>query len=930
MKIKKLAVELVSAPEETKTKISNSSFSSDKALGLAFALKDICYEAWTKDPVRAQKAAIVLNSLAGKYKDPRIRAISEWATGIAKITEGKILQSVSRLSKASSIFIGCGDPHLSAHAEVAKLYALALLGRYDEAIASGKRQLKVFNKYGDLLAVGKIHHNLGNIYDRRGLHEEAREHQREARRYFLKVGDEKQVAQVEHSLAITYSALNDFRKAEEFYTRTLARAHSMKMLATEAEIESTLGGHSLLRGRFGEALKYLELSRQKYDLLKMPHQSLTAELEIADAYLELSLLEEAVEIYEKITDKLAVLGMRNEEARSRSNYARALTQLRQFREAREELQKAARLYNEEKNRPAAAFVNLAEAQIEILTKKPLKALGFIKAAENILSKQKSGKYSLLAKWLRGEALRQTKNLAKAEATLAEAAKQKNPQISQASYISLGKLKLERGDISAASNYFKKAINLTERLRDPLPAEEFRMSFLASNIESYEELARINLVRGKIAAAFKFIEQSRSRTLADSLNNSPTGNRHASREMVRLKQQMSELREELNWYYNKLEGNENGDSTILRAIKDKENSISSLIRKSKSIGGAALGKVASLDLNELKKSLGKDRALVEFIGFGDAISAFVVTDTKINYVKDIARFTEIIPLIEGLQFQFGSLRYGAQHLQSILDELKIRADAYLRKLHDAIWAPLADFINERHVVVVPFKELHYVPLHALFDGKSYVIEDREISYAPSATVLQQCLNRQRRKPKNALFLGFGDEKIPHVYAEVRDASKLFENKLVLTKKQANTSILKENAARFDIIHFACHGTFRRDNPMFSALKLYDGMLTSVDISELDLNAGLVALSACETGLNKIFAGDELLGLSRGFFAAGVSSLLLTLWTVNDAASTKLISDFYSNLKQGNGISKALRQAQCNFIKDKQHPYFWSPFYLAGRW
>jgi CHAT domain-containing protein len=107
------------------------------------------------------------------------------------------------------------------------------------------------------------------------------------------------------------------------------------------------------------------------------------------------------------------------------------------------------------------------------------------------------------------------------------------------------------------------------------------------------------------------------------------------------------------------------------------------------------------------------------------------------------------------------------------------------------------------------------------------------------------------------------------------------------------------------------------------------VTVRDICAQKLAARLVTLSACETGLNKIYAGDEILGLARGFLSAGADSLILSLWTVNDEATARLMKDFYTNLQRGRSVAASLRTAQINFIKNDSHPYFWSPFTVIGK-
>jgi CHAT domain-containing protein len=100
--------------------------------------------------------------------------------------------------------------------------------------------------------------------------------------------------------------------------------------------------------------------------------------------------------------------------------------------------------------------------------------------------------------------------------------------------------------------------------------------------------------------------------------------------------------------------------------------------------------------------------------------------------------------------------------------------------------------------------------------------------------------------------------------------------------------------------------------------------------LNLHCALVTLSACETGVSAVAPGDELIGLARGFFAAGSPSLVLSLWTVDDDATAELMNEFYKNLIETGSPTTALRLAQLSVMKTKPHPFFWSPFILMGRW
>lgn len=92
--------------------------------------------------------------------------------------------------------------------------------------------------------------------------------------------------------------------------------------------------------------------------------------------------------------------------------------------------------------------------------------------------------------------------------------------------------------------------------------------------------------------------------------------------------------------------------------------------------------------------------------------------------------------------------------------------------------------------------------------------------------------------------------------------------------------------------------------------------------------MVTLSACETGRHQVAVGDELVGLCRGFFAAGTQSLLVSLWMVDDQATAALMRLFYQELQSGRPVHQALRTAQLAILAQHPHPYFWAAFVLSG--
>ncbi len=892
---------------------------------LARALKDECYRVWTSAPAGARAAAAALKTLFGFSPSASIAAMRFWVDGIADITSGKLVSAIRNLDSASNALEHLGLEHESAQPQVAKLIALAMLGRYKETRTTGRHALKIFEKFDDQLAAGKIEMNLSNVVSRRDEYRRAEQYCLSAYERFEKLGETAWQTMAENGLANTYAELNDFRRAEEFYERALERARSAGMHVTVAEIEASMGTLALFRGRYADALRSLELSRRKYEKLEMPHQTAIAELEIADIYAELNLNAEAIALYKRLIPTLRRLKMRAEEARARTNYGRVLLTVGDLRPARAELKRAAALFYAEKNPVAAAAVDLHRASLEAARHKYSEALAIVESAAANVEGSENVRLRLSAMWLRGDILARLKRYDDAEKVLERALREaeasEQSAVAQSAMNSLGEIARWKGNVKGAEKFFEAAIGSAEAARAPLPGEEFRMAFLAKTLEPYENLVQLHLQEKKIEQAFVCVERSRSRALLEGV---------AAKDR-RTPPAETKIREELNWFYSRLDRAEAEEAArLLTEVRKREKLLASLGLRSQSTqkGKAVTKNDGELDIAVLQKRLGDDTAIVEFVADGGVYSAFVVTGDKIEYVPELATEKEILSLLEGLHFQFGSLRFGGEVLRAFAAQLKSRSEVYLEKLHAKLLRPLEDHIGDRRLAVVPSGALNYVPFHALFDGENYLVQSREIVCAPSAAIWLLLNLRRRPATANALLMAFADEKIPLVDLEIELLAKTLPNSTSFNGKRATFSAFETNAGAFDIVHLACHGQFRPDNPMFSSLHLADGWVTVRDVYSRNLKASLVTLSACETGLSRIFPGEEILGLARGFLSAGAGALVLSLWTVSDEATARLMSGFYTNLQRGLSVSASLRVAQENFIDRGEHPYFWSPFFAIA--
>jgi CHAT domain-containing protein len=277
---------------------------------------------------------------------------------------------------------------------------------------------------------------------------------------------------------------------------------------------------------------------------------------------------------------------------------------------------------------------------------------------------------------------------------------------------------------------------------------------------------------------------------------------------------------------------------------------------------------------------------------------------------------------------------------------VNTQAHLAALYRSLFEPMAAWAkNFRQLIFVPHGPLHHLPFHALWHRETgrYLLEDYEVSYLPAASQLkfyhQRAAElRQNNGTNQSLVMAYsGQGSLPFVVQEANEVAGILGERPYL-EAAARRSILEELAGAYKIIHLATHGQFRADAPLFSFVELADGTLLTADLFNLRLRASLVTLSACESGLNKITGGNELVGLSRACLYAGAASLLLSLWRVEDRSTACLMKDFYRRLLEiGKTKAAALREAQLALLRgelhpewadDYRHPYYWAAFCLIG--
>jgi CHAT domain-containing protein len=440
---------------------------------------------------------------------------------------------------------------------------------------------------------------------------------------------------------------------------------------------------------------------------------------------------------------------------------------------------------------------------------------------------------------------------------------------------------------------------------------------------------------------------RSRALLDMLSGNldmTDGGDAADPVQVQVDTELKRLREELNWQLSAIHGwpgesqsrqSRQARRQALRSARVLEDEFKTLMRQRRLLGSPDVSapNASVVDVATVRAYLAPDQALIEYAIIGEEVLAFVVARDSISLVRQVCSATEVGYLIDrlhaGLQrysYEEGwTTRYGAELLQT--------TERHLARLGEALLIPLATALSRHNrLVIAPHGPLHYVPFHALHGPSGALLDSHETVVAPSASVWAMCMDRAHAAaatpPAEALILGVDDEQARWMLHEARSIGRLFPGAHVRLGPEASVESVFRDAPECDMLHLACHGVFRSDAPLFSALRLADGWLTVHDIYSLQLRAQLVTLSGCQTGRQSIGPGDDLMGLARGFFFAGAQQLLVSLWTVNDASTSLFMEHFYRMYCQGLSAPAALRVAQRALRERFPSPYHWAPFAVIG--
>jgi len=527
---------------------------------------------------------------------------------------------------------------------------------------------------------------------------------------------------------------------------------------------------------------------------------------------------------------------------------------------------------------------------------------------------------------------------------------------------LGRVERAMGRKEDALAHYSDAVHSIELLRTTaLNTESGRAFALATRRAVYEEAADLLYDLHREAEALETAEKARARAFLEILAEARSGvlneltPEQRDREDTILRR-ISTAGKTL-WKANTTVDEKKRYEAELSSAEADLDAFHAAVRKS----NPRFGNVQypePIRLSEIQSKLLDDQtAVIEYLLGEKRSIVWVITKSQVTTAVLPPR-KEIEDAVDAYR-KLMTERASTLTLQRSLSEIK-RAG---QKLYRSVFQPIeAAVASSRILFIVPDGKLDYLPFEALVSTRStFLVEKFAIVYGPSASavIAVQAMNQATTPPWKTL-LAFGDpvtngvdarnytergfplSRLPYTRDEVLAISKLFpvSQRHVLLDVEAREDVVKhEHLDDYRFVHFASHGVLDEAKPgrsgiLFSrpANSTEDGILRMDEIMRLKLNADLVTLSACSTGLGQLINGEGILGVTRAFFYAGARNVTVSLWNVNDSATAALMESFYRNLNRKLTKAEAMRQAKLSLLHSSnplwQHPYYWAPFTIQG--
>jgi tetratricopeptide (TPR) repeat protein len=788
-------------------------------------------------------------------------------------------------------------------------------GKYLRAIEYYQQSLNIQrnsgNRYGEATSLSK----LGNIYDSLGEYSRAIEYYQQSLNIQRDIGNRHGEATSLNALGNIYNSLGEYLRAIECHQQSLNIQRDIGNRHGEATSWRDLGSayHSL--GEYQRAIEYHQQSLDMARNLNSGHREVNSLNALARAYLSLEQYQRAIDYCQQSLDTARDIDNRYAETASLNNLGSAYCSLGEYHRAIEYHHQSLDIARDMGDRSGEA--------------NSLSGLG--------------NAYRCLGQYHQAiDYYQQSLAIAQSIAELA---------LEGISLTNLGSAFFDLGEVAEAEKNLCNGILIWESIRGRLGSnDDFKVSIFETQAATYHSLQKVLIAQDNLKAALEIAERGRARAfvelLASRLSTNPDVIPDIDPSNIEQIQQIASVQNATLVEYSIVSNEElyiwviepTGQVTFRQVdLKYLNNSLFKLVldtRQSISVRSRGQTPVLAIVSGDLVK-LNDDAPDWEpwQVVAVDAVNS-ILSLWQSSFPEGLTILRPIIDVATKVE----SLRTNHSHLQ---------------QLHQLLIEPIADLLPtepEARVIFVPQGELFLVPFPALQDAQGkYLVEKHTILTVPAIQVLD--LTRQKRQqvggsakdilvvgnptmPKVSLVPGDPPQQLatlPHSEQEAFAIAQLFHTQALIGNQASKTAIVQQlPTAR--IIHLATHGLLDNIRGMGSAIALApcgtdNGLLTAEEILELNLNAELVVLSACNTGMGRL-TGDGVIGLSRSLISAGTPSVMVSLWAVPDAPTADLMMEFYQNFQRTGDKAQALRQAMLKTMQQHPNPRDWAAFTLIG--
>src|SRR6266852_7013869 len=726
-------------------------FTKHKALIVQDTVENLAQLVVQKVRVSAQEALNLAEAavlIARRLRRKEALALGLRAKANALYASGDNRAAIDHHQQAIQIYESLGIWNEAARTLSSSFQPMILVGEYDQAFQAAERAREIFTRLNDPRRLARLEINVGNIYHRQDRFEESIAHYERAYAGLTPCKDAEGIAVVLSNMAVCLISLNDFPRALATYrgARSFCQQNNMPLLVAQADYN--IAYLYYLRGEYSHAIEALYAARRACEATGDAYHFALCHLDLSDIYLELNLSDEAREIAHEGFLRFEKLGMGYEAAKTLANEATAYAQQGKTVQALERFTKAREMFGQEKNLVWPWLIDLYHGLLLFHEGRYFESRRICTAAAAFFDQSALSGKAVLAHLLLARIALQVGDPAEAQKetdeSLARLEQLQTPVLAYQAHLLQGQLAQARNDRPAALRAFLEAKESLETMRSRLHGEELKISFLKNRMQVYESLLDLFIAGDGSDAtaeeALAWMEAAKSRSMIEMIFQSgqslPLGEAGQS-DLVR---RIRDLREELNWYYHRIEleqlrpEEKSGErlDTLQKKAQSHEKELLRTLRElpARERENTTLEAPSDLSVEKLQSALPPDATLIEYFSAGDRIIAVVITRKEIK-ILPLTVLSRVAHFLQLLRFQLSKFRMGMEYARRFEEPLLRATQSHLESLYAELIAPLRPLLRGKHLVVVPHGPLHFLPFHALRNGQEYLCDAFTISYAPSA-------------------------------------------------------------------------------------------------------------------------------------------------------------------------------------------------------